>query len=85
MVQENLRPSDIMTRAAFENAIVAATAIGAAATARSHIIAIARHMGVELTIEDWQRVGPTSRCWSTCSRPGASSARPSTAPAACRR
>jgi dihydroxy-acid dehydratase len=57
MVHENLRPSDVMTRAAFENAIVVASAIGASSNCPPHIIAIARHMGVELTIEDWQTVG----------------------------
>ncbi len=57
MVRENLRPSDIMTRAAFENAIVVASAIGASTNCPPHIIAIARHMGVELAIEDWQRIG----------------------------
>jgi dihydroxy-acid dehydratase len=57
MVRENLRPSDIMTRAAFENAIVAASAIGASTNCPPHIIAIARHMGVELKIEDWDRLG----------------------------
>jgi dihydroxy-acid dehydratase len=57
MVRENLRPSDIMTRAAFENTIVAASAIGASTNCPPHIIAIARHMGVELQIEDWDRLG----------------------------
>jgi dihydroxy-acid dehydratase len=57
MVRENLRPSDVMTRAAFENAIVVASAIGASTNCPPHIIAIARHMGVELAIEDWQRIG----------------------------
>ncbi|MCO6417553.1 dihydroxy-acid dehydratase family protein [Siccirubricoccus sp. KC 17139] len=57
MVQENLRPSDIMTRQAFENAIVAASALGASTNCPPHIIAIARHMGVELKIEDWDRLG----------------------------
>lgn len=57
MVRENLRPSDILTRAAFENAIVAASAIGASTNCPPHIIAIARHMGVELQIEDWDRLG----------------------------
>jgi dihydroxy-acid dehydratase len=57
MVHENLRPSDVMTRAAFENAIVVASAIGASSNCPPHIIAIARHMGVALTIEDWQSVG----------------------------
>jgi dihydroxy-acid dehydratase len=57
MVGENLRPSDIMTRQAFENAIVAASAIGASTNCPPHLLAIARHMGVELAIEDWDRVG----------------------------
>ena len=57
MVHENLRPSDIMTRAAFENAILAASAIGASTNCPPHIIAIARHMGVELAIEDWDSIG----------------------------
>ncbi|HEY4251844.1 MAG TPA: IlvD/Edd family dehydratase [Roseomonas sp.] len=57
MVGENLRPSDIMTRAAFENAILCASAIGASTNCPPHIIAIARHMGVALAIEDWQTIG----------------------------
>jgi dihydroxy-acid dehydratase len=57
MVRENLRPSDILTRAAFENAIAVASAIGASSNCPPHIIAIARHMGVGLTIEDWQTIG----------------------------
>jgi len=57
MVRENLRPSDVMTRAAFENAIFVAGAIGASTNCPPHIIAIARHMGVELAIEDWDRLG----------------------------
>jgi len=57
MISANLRPSDIMTRAAFENAVVAASAIGASSNCPIHMIAIARHMGVEHYLEDWQRVG----------------------------
>lgn len=57
MVRENLRPSDIMTREAFENTIVLASAIGASSNCPPHLIAIARHMGVELTTEDWQTIG----------------------------
>ncbi len=57
MVHENLRPSDIMTRAAFENTIVAASAIGASTNCPPHLVAIARHMGVPLAIEDWDRIG----------------------------
>jgi dihydroxy-acid dehydratase len=58
MVNENLRPSDIMTKAAFENAVVAAAALGASSNCPVHMIAIARHMGVEHTLDDWQRLGP---------------------------
>lgn len=57
MVKENLRPSDIMTREAFENTIVLASAIGASSNCPPHLVAIARHMGVELTTEDWQTLG----------------------------
>lgn len=58
MVREKLRPSDIMTKKAFENAVVAAAALGASSNCPVHMVAIARHMGVEHTLEDWQRLGP---------------------------
>jgi dihydroxy-acid dehydratase len=58
MVRENLRPSDIMTKKAFENAVVAAAALGASSNCPISIIAVARHMGVDHTLEDWQRLGP---------------------------
>jgi dihydroxy-acid dehydratase len=57
IVRENLRPSDILTREAFENAIVACSAIGGSTNAPIHINAIARHIGVKLSIEDWERIG----------------------------
>jgi xylonate dehydratase len=57
MVRENLRPSDILTRKAFENAIVANSAIGGSTNAPIHISAIARHIGVRLDIEDWEKIG----------------------------
>ncbi len=57
MVRENLRPSDIMTKPAFENAVVAAAALGASSNCPISMIAIARHMGVDHTLEDWQRFG----------------------------
>jgi dihydroxy-acid dehydratase len=57
MVHEDLRPSKIMTRAAFENAILAASVLGASTNCPPHIIAIARHMGVELDVRDWDKVG----------------------------
>jgi dihydroxy-acid dehydratase len=53
MVWEDLKPSRIMTRQAFENAIFAAAAIGASTNCPPHMVAIARHMGVELSVEDW--------------------------------
>ena len=57
MVEENFRPSDILTREAFENAIVACSAIGGSTNAPIHINAIARHVGVPLEIRDWERIG----------------------------
>jgi dihydroxy-acid dehydratase len=57
IVRENLRPSNILTHAAFENAIVACSAIGGSTNAPIHLIAIARHVGVELAIEDWETIG----------------------------
>ena len=57
MVWEDLRPSDIMTRAAFENAIVVSSAIGGSTNAPIHLNAIARHLGVPLDNDDWQTIG----------------------------
>lgn len=57
MVWEDLRPSEIMTRAAFENAIVINSAIGGSTNAPIHLNGIARHLGVELNNDDWQAVG----------------------------
>jgi dihydroxy-acid dehydratase len=57
IVHEDLKPSDILTRKAFENAIVANSAIGGSTNAPIHINAIARHVGVKLDIEDWQTIG----------------------------
>ncbi len=57
MVRENLRPSDIMTREAFENAIVVCSAIGGSTNCPPHLIAIARHLGVELKTKDWETIG----------------------------
>jgi len=57
MVYEDLKPSDILTREAFENAIVVNTAIGGSTNAPPHLQAIARHAGVELDVQDWQTVG----------------------------
>ena len=57
IVREDLKPTDILTRKAFENAIVACSAIGGSTNAPIHINAIARHVGVKLAIEDWETVG----------------------------
>ncbi|MBC7136056.1 MAG: dihydroxy-acid dehydratase family protein, partial [Oceanibaculum nanhaiense] len=57
MVWEDLKPSDILTRQAFENAIVVNSAIGGSTNAPIHINAIARHIGVELTNDDWEKIG----------------------------
>ena len=57
IVHEDLKPSDILTRAAFENAIVACSAIGGSTNAPIHLNALARHIGVELDIGDWEKIG----------------------------
>lgn len=57
MVWEDLRPTDIMTREAFENAIVINSAIGGSTNAPIHLNGIARHLGVPLDNDDWQKVG----------------------------
>ncbi len=54
MVWEDLKPSTILTRKAFENAIFAAAAAGVSTNCPPHVIAIARHIGVELDIKDWE-------------------------------
>ncbi len=57
MVHEDLKPSDIMTREAFENAVVINSAIGGSTNAPIHLNGVARHLGVELTNDDWQDLG----------------------------
>ena len=57
MVEEDLTPNRIMTREAFANAIVVNSAIGGSTNCPPHIIAIARHMGVELSLKDWETIG----------------------------
>jgi len=57
MVEEGLTPSKIMTRKAFENAIVLNSAIGGSTNAQPHLTAIARHMGIELETDAWQNFG----------------------------
>ncbi|RRN64711.1 IlvD/Edd family dehydratase [Caulobacter sp. 602-1] len=57
MVHEDLKPSDILTRDAFLNAVVVNSAIGGSTNAPIHLNALARHIGVELSIDDWQQTG----------------------------
>lgn len=57
MVEEDLKPSDILTLDAFHNAIVVNSAIGGSTNAPIHLAAIARHIGVDLPLTDWERVG----------------------------
>jgi dihydroxy-acid dehydratase len=57
IVHEDVKPSDILTRKAFENAIVACSAIGGSTNAPIHINAIARHVGVAVEIRDWETLG----------------------------
>ncbi|KAL2856971.1 dihydroxy-acid/6-phosphogluconate dehydratase [Aspergillus pseudodeflectus] len=57
MVESDRKPSDIMTREAFENVIVVNTAIGGSTNAPIHINAIAKHMGVDISLDDWDQLG----------------------------
>jgi dihydroxy-acid dehydratase len=57
MVREDLKPSDILTKEAFINAIRVNSAIGGSTNAPIHLNALARHVGVELTVDDWQTYG----------------------------
>jgi len=57
MVLDDLKPSDILTRAAFENAITVNAAIGGSTNAPPHLQAVARHAGVKLNVKDWETVG----------------------------
>ncbi|MEQ5768072.1 dihydroxy-acid dehydratase family protein [Halomonas sp. H33-56] len=57
MVWQDLRPLDILTREAFENAVVVCSALGGSSNAPIHVNAIARHAGVALDNDDWQRLG----------------------------
>ena len=57
MVHEDLKPSDVMTREAFENAVVINSAIGGSTNAPIHLNGIAKHLGITLTNDDWQSLG----------------------------
>ena len=68
MVKEDLKPSQIMTREAFENAIVVNSAIGGSTNAPIHLNAIAAHLGIALTNDDWEQDRPRD---SAAPRPAA--------------
>lgn len=57
MVHEDLKPSDILTLDAFQNAIVVNSAIGGSTNAPIHLAALARHIGVDLPLKEWERLG----------------------------
>jgi dihydroxy-acid dehydratase len=71
MVHEDLTPRRVMTKPAFENAIMVASALGASTNCPPHLIAIARHVGVELSLDDWQRVGHSLPLLVNCQPAGA--------------
>ena len=85
MVWEDLKPSDILTRKAFENCIVVNSAIGGSTNAPIHINALARHIGVDLTIDDWQKFGHAIPLLVNMQPAGFISVRNIIAPAACLR
>ena len=62
MVHEDLTPSKIMTRKAFENAVVVASAIGGSSNCTAHLSAIAKHMGIKFDLSDWQKLGHNIPC-----------------------
>ncbi|MEN3303314.1 dihydroxy-acid dehydratase, partial [Pseudonocardia sp.] len=57
MVREDVKPSDILTRQAFENAIVTCSAIGGSTNAPIHLVALAKHIGVKLDMDEWETIG----------------------------
>jgi dihydroxy-acid dehydratase len=71
MVHEDLTPRKVMTKPAFENAIMVASALGASTNCPPHLIAIARHTGVDLSLDDWQRVGHALPLLVNCQPAGA--------------
>ena len=57
MVREDLTPIKIMTKQAFENAVVVSSAIGGSSNATTHLVAIAKHMGIKFNLNHWQKIG----------------------------
>ena len=70
MVNEDLTPSKIMTKKAFENAVVVASAIGASSNCTTHLIAIAKHMGVKFDLSNWQKLGHKIPLLANCQPAG---------------
>ncbi len=70
MVFENLTPSKIMTKEAFENAVLVASAIGASSNCPPHLTAIARHMGVDFNLEQWEKLGHDIPLLANCQPAG---------------
>ena len=70
MVHEDLKPSKIMTRKAFENAVVVASAIGASSNCTTHLIAIAKHMGIKFDLSNWQKLGHAIPLLANCQPAG---------------
>ena len=70
MVHEDLRPSKIMTRKAFENAVIVASAIGGSSHCTTHLIAIAKHMGVKFDLSNWQKLGHEIPLLANCQPAG---------------
>ena len=70
MVHEDLTPSKIMTKKAFENAVIVASAIGASSNCTTHLIAIAKHMGVKFDLSNWQKLGHKIPLLANCQPAG---------------
>ena len=70
MVFENLTPSKIMTKEAFENAVYVASAIGASSNCPPHLTAIARHMGVDFNLDQWEKLGHNIPLLANCQPAG---------------
>ena len=69
LVQQGRTISQVITLASFHNAIVTLAAIGGSTNAVVHLLAIAGRLGIDVSLEDFDRIGTVSRCWSTCSLP----------------
>ena len=65
LVEEDVKMSDIMTKDAFENAIRTNGAIGGSTNAVIHLLAVAGRLGIDLSLDDWDRLGQDVPAWST--------------------